>query len=376
MKQEANFYSQLKIKNSEIPILENYEKDPGEWFWKEFPSKQLPSVPESSIDSDKLLSELEGVKDRITHAEYTRGLRAIESIKEGAPSHQKSSLPGCFVENSSSTTKHGREVSDNIATWVKNNYAAGPFRTPPLSEFRVNPLLAVVQPGKIRPVLDVSRPEGKSYNCNVDENKMEKIKMTSAKIFGNKLLEAGENAIFSKSDLVAAYKQVPCKLSDLKNQGFCWLGRYFVETRQVFGAKTSVANFDNVGETLQVIALAKTGLHRNTSIRQLDDLVIVAPFSKNWCQMLTKEYKILCKNVGVELAENCEKCEKAFENKQRGKVLGVLFDSTDLTWALPEEKIEKCLKKIKEILESATVSLKNYQKTMGRINDICQMCPF
>ena len=66
--------------------------------------------------------------------------------------------------------------------------------------------------------------------------------------------------------------------------------------------------------------------------------------------------------MGVELAENCEKCEKAFKNKQRGKVLGVLFDSTDLTWALPEEKIEKCLKKIKEILESATVSLKTTKK--------------
>jgi hypothetical protein len=74
IKQEANLYSQLKIKNSEIPTLESYEKDPGEWFWKEFPSKQLPSVPESSVDSDKLLSELEGVKDMITHAEYTRGL--------------------------------------------------------------------------------------------------------------------------------------------------------------------------------------------------------------------------------------------------------------------------------------------------------------
>jgi hypothetical protein len=31
-------------------------------------------------------------------------------------------------------------------------------------------------------------------------------------------------------------------VKDLRLQGFSWLGKFFVETRQVFGAKTSVCN--------------------------------------------------------------------------------------------------------------------------------------
>jgi hypothetical protein len=106
----------------------------------------------------------------------------------------------------------------------------------------------VVQPGKVRPVLNVSLPENNSFNSNVNKFELEKVKMTSSKEFGSLLVNCGKNAIFSKSDLVAAYKQIPCKIEDLKNQGFCWLGRFFTETRQIFGARASVANFDIVDE--------------------------------------------------------------------------------------------------------------------------------
>jgi hypothetical protein len=108
--------------------------------------------------------------------------------------------------------------------------------------FRVNPQIAVVQPGKVRPVLDVSSPQGVSFNLNVDKFRTEKVQMASAKKFSQVLLDCGKNAKMSKHDLVAAYKQVPCKVSDLRLQGFQWLGKFFVETRQVFDAKTSVCN--------------------------------------------------------------------------------------------------------------------------------------
>jgi len=54
------------------------------------------------------------------------------------------------------------------------------------------------------------------------------VKMASAKKFGQNLLECGVNATMSKHDLVAAYKQVPCMIKDLRLQGFSWLGRFFV----------------------------------------------------------------------------------------------------------------------------------------------------
>jgi hypothetical protein len=174
---------------------------------------------------------VEDRKHKMTNHEYTRALKAVEFLRNGAPSHQKSSLPGCFVKNASSTIKYGRQISDNIATWISEGFAAGPFKEPPCENFRVNPLLAVVQPDKVRPVLDVSSPKGTSFNDNVCGEETEKVYMASAKSFAQNVVGCGENAVMSKHDLVAAYKQIPCRVEDLRLQGFMWLGRFFVETR-------------------------------------------------------------------------------------------------------------------------------------------------
>jgi hypothetical protein len=84
-------------------------------------------------------------------------------------------------------------------------YAAGPFISPSCSNFRVNPLLAVVQPDKVRPFWMYLLHQ-KTLNSNVDEFETETIKMASAKKFSQKLLDCGNDAIMSKHDLVAAYK--------------------------------------------------------------------------------------------------------------------------------------------------------------------------
>ena len=247
---------------------------------------------------------------------------------------------------------------------------------PPLAEFRVNPLIAVAQSGKVRPVLDVSRPEGKSLNSAVEDLLLEKVKMTSAKEFGDLLLKTGKDSIFSKTDLVAAYKQVPCKVENLRLQGFKWLGKYFIETRQIFGAKTSVTNFDIVGETLRTLAIAQSGIRREFTLRQLDDLIVVAPDQDASGTKFTVDYKRICDMAKVELADDCKKCEKAFTGQKRGKVLGIFFDSTDLTWALPEDKRQKCLNAVKKVLNGERSTLLDVQKMLGRINDVGQMCPF
>ncbi len=120
--------------------------------------------------------------------------------------------------------------------------------------------MAVVQPVKVRPVLNVSMPKGKSYNSNLDEFQLEKVKMASAQQFGSALLKCGKDATMSKFDLVAAYKQVPCKVEDIRLQGFMWAGKFFAETRLVFGASNTVCNYDIVGETLKVLAFADSDL--------------------------------------------------------------------------------------------------------------------
>ena len=111
-------------------------------------------------------------------------------------------------------------MTDTIGVWVKKKFASGPFDSPPLANFRVNPLIAVEQNGKIRLVLNVSEPLGRSFNDNVDKFGVEKVYMSSAKDFGYVLCKAGVSANFSKFDLSDAYKNVPCKIFDLRLHGW------------------------------------------------------------------------------------------------------------------------------------------------------------
>ncbi len=69
-------------------------------------------------------------KHKMTSPEYIRAMKAVDYLRNGAPSHQMSSLPGCFVKNASSTLKYGRQISDNIATWISEGFAPDLSKSP------------------------------------------------------------------------------------------------------------------------------------------------------------------------------------------------------------------------------------------------------
>jgi len=99
----------------------------------------------------------------------------------------------------------------------------------------VNSLLAVEQDTKVRPCLNVSLPKDCSFNDNVDECKVEKVYMTSARSFGHAIVDCGKGANMSKFDMCDAYKLMPAKPEDYRLQGLSWLNKFFVETQQIFG---------------------------------------------------------------------------------------------------------------------------------------------
>jgi hypothetical protein len=89
-----------------------------------------------------------------------------------------------------------------------------------------------------------------------------------------------------------------------------------------------------------------------------------------------KEFKNICKLLNVDLADDCEKFEKAFSKSSYGKVLGIYFDLENLVWKFPEEKVEKTLVIIEQTLNSNSVNLLHMQKLMGRLNYVAQMMLF
>ena len=365
-----------KLKNPEIPILKSYSKAPPESFWSKFPKKNLTTIVETPINVGKLESLVEENSKKLTSSQLLRAAKCIRSLREGASSYQKGPLPSIFQKNAPSAEKYGELMTDTIASWVKKGFVSGPFAQPPLKNFRVNPLMAIEQHGKIRPVLNVSEPVGRSFNDNVVGHELEKVYMDSAKDFGYCLCKAGQSAIFSKFDMSDAYKNIPCKTEDLHLQGFSWLGKFFVEEKQPFGAKSSVINYDMFGHTVEDVAVVASGTPADMTMRRLDDVPSVGTEKSGHCEKFSETYSSICNQLNIKLAPDCPLNEKAFRNVKRGRVLGIDFHSEDLSWSLPSEKKERCLRDIQRCLEEGSTSLLEMQKLLGRLSDVCQMCPF
>jgi hypothetical protein len=105
-------------------------------------------------------------------------------------------------------------------------------------------------------------------------------------------------------------------------------------------------------------------------------VLVVAPKKLGWCEEFSMKYVKMCKAVNIELAKNCPNNDMAFVNSTWGNVLGINFDTEKLVWSLPDSKKRNTLQVIKEARENETVSLKEMQKLMGRLNHVSQMAPF
>ena len=132
------------LKNSEIPILNNYEISADESFWEKFPKRSLPAKASTRVNVEALRSHVE-VKSKMSRTEVSRVEKVLLDLAEGASAYQKVQLPPLNSVNSRSATENGILLTDTIATWVKKGFVAGPFDTPPLAGFIANPLAAVVR---------------------------------------------------------------------------------------------------------------------------------------------------------------------------------------------------------------------------------------
>jgi hypothetical protein len=367
---------QTRLHCPEIPPLSSYQTSPPESFWSKFPFNPMPKEPATKLDIRALKDLVTEKKEFLTSCQILRAEKCIDYLVNGADAFQKFPLPSCFLKNADSTFEFGKEVTDTIAVWVKKGFAAGPFVTPPLKNFRSNSLMAIKQGEKVRPVLNLSLPKECCFNSAVDEEKLEKVYMSSAKKFSRSVVEAGQYAKMFKFDLVDAYKNVPAKVSDFRIQGFSWLNRYFFETKQIFGAKTAVCNFDILGNTILALALCDAEIPRCFVHRTLDDVPILSPCQRQWGSRLAENYVSICKKVNIDVTTSCPKFEKAFTDSTFGKVLGIFFDTETMTWSLPFRKVQKTLIAVKNVLLQDFLDLESFQQLMGRLNYVTQFSNF
>jgi len=360
----------------DIPQLPTYRMPPPPEFWKKFPAARLPSHPSSLIDFRHLREIIDWFKPRMDCTQKLRADKVLHDLQHGSTVPFRSPLPAIHIPNTPSVEAHGEAFTDTLGWWIRQGYVAGPFVAPPLPFFRSNAMMAVEQREKIRIVMNLSAPAGESYNDAINELSLEKVSMSSARLFGYSVMDCGQGARMWKYDMQDAYKAVPAAQKDLRLQGFSWLGRYFVELKKVFGSKEAVSAFDRVNHTLVLIAAIIAKLPVGFIHRTLDDVPIVTPATSDKGKLFAEAYEDICSQIGAKLAPPCANLEKSFKDSKQGTVLGIKFDTDTLTWSISDEKKGRILSRIEGPLSGNHMTLLEVQRLTGSLNDVGQMCQF
>jgi hypothetical protein len=292
---------------------------------------------------------LQELKNKLSPQELWKAEAVMHDLSEGAVAPLSRVLPPIKVPNSPTVAVHGQVFKDTVAWWIRQGCVAGPFKTPPLLGFRSNSMIAVEQKGKVRPIMNLSAPEGDSYNDAVIEDRLDTVVMSSARQFGYTMVECGKGARMWKLDWTDAYKNIPVAMSQLQYQGFHWSGMFFVETQLLFGSKPAVATFDRLGGTVEAFACVQTQFTRGNVHRTLDDLPFVTPAKLTMGPKFLEVYRDICDRLGVKLAPLCPNKDKAFEDSTKGTVLGIILDSTTMVWSISEEKAKRILQRIRPL---------------------------
>jgi hypothetical protein len=360
----------------EVPSLDSYAVPPPLSFWSSFPSRKLPSAPSTPLKVDALSDVIAEADYLLLPHQRRRAGILLYELENGVDVPFSCQLPTITVPNTPSVYEFGENFTDTVASWVKKGFVSGPFFFEPVKIYRLNSMIAVDQKTKIRIVMNLSGPKGRSYNDAIDSLALEKVCMSSARKFGYSVVDCGQNARMWKYDQTDAYKNLPASPSDVLLQGFSWLGGLFFETQQPFGSKAAVAAFDRLGQTVQDISLKMTNFPSHLVHRTLDDLPFVTPAGSVAGEKFARKYKEICSVCNIQLVTKCPNNEKAFEDEMEGTVLGIRFNTVNLTWAISDKKKDTILSRIRPFVCRQPVNLHQVQQLVGSLNDFGQMCQF
>jgi hypothetical protein len=152
------------------------------------------------------------------------------------------------------------------------------------------------------------------------------------------------------------------------------IGKYFIQLCQMFVAAGAVQNFGILSHAVMTLTLSNCRIPSKFVLRQEDDVPVVVPRNSGWCEEFYSTYGSICKSINLALADECPNFDKAFGYSTTRKMLGIIFNTRDLTWSLPVDKRNKRISAILELLSQVT--LLQVQLLMSRLNYILSMCSF
>ena len=195
----------------------------------------------------------------------------------------------------------------------------------------ISPLGATVKPSSdIRLIHDCSHPTGRSLNDYAAYESIHFQSLDDARQF------ITPGSWMSKVDLASAYCSVRIHPSNYCANGIAWTFEgdkeetILTDVRLPFGAKRSVFIFDRLLKAVVTIMRSK-GL--NQILNYLDDYLVIEP-TRERCLLCLRVLLKLLRDLGFSISYT-----KLIDPCQKLTFLGIFFDSLNMTFSLPYDKM-------------------------------------
>jgi len=354
-----------------LPTLTDYESPAGPEFWRNFPCRKSTFAkslvcPESLR---QLANQLGGGNHPLLEA-------VCNDLTNGADIGCKDPFRAASTSsNAPSAFDFGPEVTDAVADWIEQGFAAGPFhpRDRPANA-KVSGIMCRQKPnGSARIILNFSSPAGTCVNDGIDSGEFPTSMSSTEKWLGI-LEQAGRGALLLKIDWASAYKHVHVRPRDIVLQYFSWLGMDFVELMLVFGARSSAGIYDRLAKLVLWLVIAYARFPPEMIAQYLDDVCGASAAGSNSLYRFESAYRTVAATVGVQLASTDDP-DKAFSPCTAGVILGVYYDSVAWTWRIPAEKLNRLLIQIHTALGSETLPQHEIWSLVGRLLHYAPLVP-
>ena len=129
-----------------------------------------------------------------------------------------------------------------------------PFRPSLFAVFHVSPFGVIPnsEPGKWRLIVDLSSPQGGSVNDGISREWCSLPYMSVDEVVRT-VVRLGRGALMAKSDLKAAYRNVPVHPHDRWLLGKVWEDQLFVDTTLPFGLRSAPMIFSAAADGLELM---------------------------------------------------------------------------------------------------------------------------
>ena len=159
-----------------------------------------------------------------------------------------------YSKNHGSAIKNDVAIAELLKREVTLGRIAGPFQTPPFSNFIISPLGLVPkkEPGAFRLIHDLSYPRGNAVNDFIlPENSSVQYENLDQVIHLVKL--CGRESLIAKCDIEEAFRQIPIHPSDYSLLGFVWDEKFYYDKFLPMGCSSSCQICERFSHALQWI---------------------------------------------------------------------------------------------------------------------------